>query len=61
MRIILAALAFAGGVIPSTGTMRAPAIHVAQMARDVTDAVRKQRAERRNRPHPRQSTKETKR
>jgi hypothetical protein len=51
MRAFLAALALAGGLIPSAVGDREGAIHLAQMARDVTDAVRKQRAERRARSH----------
>jgi hypothetical protein len=62
MRTFLAALALAGGLIISAGHAREGAIHLAQMARDVTDAVRKQRAERRARPQQNQrSTEETKR
>jgi hypothetical protein len=49
MRRLLATLALAGALIPSTVSTGEPALHVAQMARDVTDAVRKQRAERRTR------------
>jgi hypothetical protein len=47
MRIVLATLALAGGPAPLAANRVEPAIHTAQMARDVTDAVRKQRAERR--------------
>lgn len=62
MRALLAALALAGGLIPSTIGAGEPAFHVAQMARDVTDAVRKQRAERRARVRQdHQSDRETKR
>jgi hypothetical protein len=57
MRAVLAMLALASLTLPS-GNAGEPAIHIAQMARDVTDAVRKQRAERRARPHPDQQTKE---
>ena len=41
MRALLAALAL--GLMPATIDARGAAIQVAQMARDVTDAVRKQR------------------
>jgi hypothetical protein len=59
MRRFLAALAFAVALAPSVASRRDPGVHVAQMARDVTDAVRKQRAERR--AHPlHQSSKGTK-
>lgn len=61
MRLLLATLALAGVLLPFDTTAAAPA-RIAQMARDVTDAVRKQRAERRARPHQNQrSTDETKR
>jgi hypothetical protein len=46
MRAFLAALALAGNATPSTLPHVGPPLQVAQMARDVTDAVRKQRAER---------------
>ena len=62
MRAFFAALALAGGLITSAVQARDGATHLAQMARDVTDAVRKQRAERRTRPSQDQrSLKETKR
>lgn len=51
MRIVLATLALAGGPAPLEINPFEPAVHIAQMARDVTDAVRKQRAERRARQH----------
>jgi hypothetical protein len=44
MRAFLAALAFAGALMPfAPAHTREPAIHVAQMSRDVTGAVRRQR------------------
>jgi hypothetical protein len=49
MRIVLATLALAGAPVPLDIKTFVPTVHVAQMARDVTDAVRKQRAERRAR------------
>jgi hypothetical protein len=50
MAHFFAALALAGVLIPLTpAPTTAPATQVAQMARDVTDAIRKQRAERRER------------
>jgi len=62
MRVLLAALALAGASIPTAVHAREGAIQLAQMARDVTDAVRKQRAERRARSdEDRQSTERTKR
>ncbi|MGB9365600.1 MAG: hypothetical protein WCE79_06275 [Xanthobacteraceae bacterium] len=62
MRIVLATLALAGGPVPLDINTFEPAVHVAQMARGVTDAVRKQRAERLARPHPnRRSSGETSR
>ena len=60
MRVILVALALAGGLVPSTISAEA-VVHTAQMSRDVTDAVRKQRAERRACPHPNRSIEETRR
>ncbi len=51
MRAILAALAFVGALIPFTSAQASePVIHLAQMSRDVTDAVRKQRNQQRTRP-----------
>jgi hypothetical protein len=58
MRAFLAVLALAGVLIPSAINAREPAIHIAQMARDVTDAVRKQRAERRARSQQSQQSNE---
>ena len=49
MRAFLAALAVAGILAPSAINASEPAVRIAQMARDVTDAVRKQRAEQRER------------
>ena len=52
MRAVLAALAIAGALIPFTSAQASePGIHLAQMSRDVTDAVRKQRNQPRTRPH----------
>jgi len=51
MRVFFAVLVLAA-FMPSTVKAREPAVHLAQMARDVTDAVRKQRAARGNRPRP---------
>lgn len=46
MRAFLAALAFAGALIPFPPVRASePRVRVAQMARDVSDAVRKQRQE----------------
>jgi len=60
MRALLAALAL--GLMPAPIDARGAAIQVAQMARDVTDAVRKQRAERRVRSRQNhQSTEGTRR
>jgi len=62
MRAVLATLALA--LVSSAAPVGPPRAsdQVAQMARDVTDAVRKQRAERRARSHQNQrSTEETKR
>jgi hypothetical protein len=62
MRAVLATLALA--LFPPTTSVEPPrgSDQVAQMARDVTDAVRKQRSERRGRSHQNQrSTEETKR
>jgi hypothetical protein len=50
MRTLLATLALATSVVPPITNAGEPAVRVAQMARDVTDAVRKQRAERHLRP-----------
>jgi len=62
MRVFVATLALACAPHPVTADARAPGVHVAQMARDVTDAVRKQRAERRARArHHHQPDQETKR
>ena len=48
MRDFLAALALAGALMPFMPAQASePLVRTAQMARDVTDAVRKQRAERR--------------
>jgi hypothetical protein len=56
MRALLATLVLACAPIPSRVGAHEGAIHLAQMARDVTDAVRKQRAERRARsPQSQQS------
>jgi len=59
MRALLVALALAGGFTPSIPSSSEPAVHVAQMARDVTGAVRKQRNERRQQNY--QSTEEKRR
>jgi hypothetical protein len=51
MRFFLAALALAGALIPFTPAHAAePLVRIAQMPRDVTDAVRKQRERPRERP-----------
>lgn len=51
MRAFLAALALAGALIAFTPAQASePLVQHAQMARDVTDAVRRQRAERREQP-----------
>jgi len=50
MRVIIATLALVSGIASSIINPPEPALHIAQMARDVTDAVRKQRTERRARP-----------
>lgn len=52
MRCSLAALALGSALlsVPSAPAQE-PGMHVAQMARDVTDAVRKQRNQQRARPH----------
>jgi len=50
MRAVLAALALAAALIPFTAAQASePLVQLAQMARDVTDAVRKQREEQRER------------
>jgi len=49
MRLFLAALALASILIPSPINATERGVRIAQMARDVSDAVRKQRAERRAR------------
>ncbi|MEA2880011.1 MAG: hypothetical protein QOF14_5207 [Hyphomicrobiales bacterium] len=49
MRATLPALAFACALLTSVAGAE-PAARVAQMSRDVTDAVRKQRAEKHERP-----------
>jgi hypothetical protein len=50
MRVLLATLTLAGAVASATPARASePDIRVAQMARDVTDAVRKQREEQRER------------
>lgn len=50
MRAVLAALALAAALIPSTAVQASePLVQLAQMARDVTGAVRKQREEQRER------------
>lgn len=50
MRAIFAALALAGALAPFTAARAPePAAHVAQMSRDVTGAVRKQRDQQRAR------------
>ena len=47
MRALLAALAFAGALVPFTPAhTREHTIRLAQMSRDVTDAVRRQREQR---------------
>jgi hypothetical protein len=53
MRAFLAALALAGALFPFTAAHASePLVQLAQMARDVTDAVRKQREEQRERSRP---------
>lgn len=50
MRTLFAVLAFAGALIPITAARAAePVVRVAQMSRDVTGAVRKQRDQQRAR------------
>jgi len=61
MRVLLATLALAVSLRPSVTNAAEPAVQVAQMARDVTDAVRKQRAERRAPPRQDHQPRETKR
>jgi len=52
MRALLAALAIAGALIPFAAARASePPVRLAQMSRDVTDAVRKQRNQQRARPH----------
>jgi hypothetical protein len=51
MRAFLAALTLAGAVPSATATAGGPTVHLVQMSRDVTDAVRRQRAERPVRSH----------
>ena len=51
MRRFFAALALAGALIPPTAASTAESVTcLAQMPRDVTDAVRKQRDQQRERP-----------
>jgi hypothetical protein len=50
MRPLLAALALAGALHSFASISAAQPARVAQMSRDVTDAVRKQRAEAREQP-----------
>lgn len=58
MRAFLAALALAGALIPFTAAQASePLVQLAQMARDVTDAVRKQRNEQRERLRTNERTK----
>lgn len=49
MRHLLVALALAGAFSPLAGMANEPLTRIAQLSRDVTDAVRKQRNERRER------------
>jgi len=58
MRVLLATLTLASGFLTSTVENNQGHVHVAQMARDVTDAVRKQRAQRRARQHQKNQTSE---